>query len=83
MARQRSTSVGCLHKSTKIEKKYRQTGSTEVKNGGGCLAGIEHNSGGRLHSTWALTLTRPKTGGVVLTLEWRLVRLNSTGVNAG
>ena len=33
-------------------------------NGGGRLACIEKKGGGRLPATWALTLTRPKTGGV-------------------
>ena len=37
--------------------------SAEIKNGGGCLAGIEKNGGGHLPGAWALTLTRPKTGG--------------------
>ena len=33
-------------------------------NGGGRLACIEKKGGGRLPGTWALTLTRPKMGGV-------------------
>ena len=43
-------------------------------NGGGRLACIEKKGGGRLPGTWALTLTRPKTGGWALTREWALTR---------
>ena len=43
-------------------------------NGGGRLACIEKKGGGRLPGTWALTLTRPKTGGWALTQEWALTR---------
>ena len=42
--------------------------------GGGRLACIEKEGGGRLPGTWALTLTRPKTGGWALTREWALTR---------
>ena len=63
--------AGCLHKATKYEKKHWRAGSAEIKNGW-CLAGTEKNGGGRLPSTWALTLTRPKTGGWALTRECAL-----------
>ena len=43
-------------------------------NGGGRLACIEKKGSGRLPGTWALTLTRPKTGGWALTREWALTR---------
>ena len=43
-------------------------------NEGGRLACIEKKGGGRLPGTWALMLTRPKTGGWALTREWALTR---------
>ena len=47
----------------------------EIKRKGGCLTGMGKNGGGHSPGTWALTLTRPETGGWALTLEWALTRI--------